>query len=258
MINIEIFTKPKIKNKNEDYADHNKSSFIVVDGATDKSGKTWNEKTGGQLVSELVAKSCLNSNLIGSKLVNQLNKEVRKLYEEIGKEDFDDPINRFTCGFVLGRINGDKIIITYLGDLGFRINGEIVYQEIKKVDIENAEKRSEYIKRTGNVDLSRDYIMQDIINQFEYQNNQNHELGYGVIDGTETPEKFVRVFEFNKSKIQLLEFFSDGYFEIPGGTTKDDWENIHYIVERLDPDKYLKYKSTKSKDDRTLMIIKFE
>ena len=51
--------------------------------------------------------------------------------------------------------------------------------------------------------------------------------------------------------------FTDGYFAIPNGVEIRDWEDSYKKVERDDPDKYIKYKSTKSKDDRTIAVIKF-
>lgn len=259
MVQVEVFTKGKIKNRNEDYTAHNDTSFVIVDGATDKSGNRYNGKTGGELVAKLVSKSCLESDLNGVDLVDFLNSKVKDLYDKLGiLNKIQDPINRFTCDFILVRKNNDKIIVTYLGNLGFRINGKEDYQETKLIDKLTSEERSRYIKETGDIKGSREHIMPLLLKQFEYQNSDNHKLGYGVIDGTKTPHKFVEVFEYKKDDVKIIELFSDGYFDIPKGTTIKDWEDTHNKIEELDSDKYLKYKSTKSKDDRTIMIIRFE
>jgi len=54
-----------------------------------------------------------------------------------------------------------------------------------------------------------------------------------------------------------MELFSDGYFDIPQEVSIEAWEKSFEKVEKEDPDKYKKYKSTKSKDDRTIAIIRF-
>jgi hypothetical protein len=96
-----------------------------------------------------------------------------------------------------------------------------------------------------------------LIEQFKYQNNPTHPLGYGVIDGTETPEKFVKLFRFPIDSIRTVELFTDGYCSVPDKASIKEWEKLFKTVEEEDPDKWLKYISTKSKDDRTIAIIKF-
>jgi len=258
MVNVKTFSKGKIENRNEDYFDYNKNNFAIADGATDKSGRKYNNKTGEELVSNIVVKECLLTNLNGIELVNHINKKVNELYKDLKiLDDIQDPKYRFSCVFICVRIKADKIIITYLGDLGFRINGTEIYQEIKQIDIENSETRSKYIQETNDVKGSRNHIMSLLLKQFKYQNNPQEHLGYGVIDGTKTPSKFVKTFEYDIKKIKTIELFTDGYFDIPHEVSIKSWEKIFEKVEKEDPDKWKKYKSTKSKDDRTIAIIEF-
>ena len=257
MIQVQTFSKGKTQEKNEDYFDYNDTCFVIADGVTDKSDKKYGGKTGGELISRLVVKQALSSALTGVSLINFLNKKVSELYKDLGiTNDIKDPKYRFACGCIVVKIVKEKIIITYIGDLGFRINGNKIHQEIKQLDIDNAEERSGYIKKTGDINGSREHIMPSLLKQFEYQNNPHHTLGYGVVDGTDTPSKFVKVFEYPKDEIHMIELFSDGYFAVPSGNTIASWEDAFEKVEKEDPDKYKKYKSTKSKDDRTIAIIK--
>jgi serine/threonine protein phosphatase PrpC len=166
-------------------------------------------------------------------------------------------VNRFTCGFVLARIVGEKLIITYLGDCGFRINGKELYKFEKQLDIDHAEMRAKFINETGDVEGGYAHVKPSIINQFQFQNDPDHELGYGALDGTSTPEKFVEVFEYNLDQVKTLELFTDGYFDYPDKPTVEEWEKTYERVEKEDPGKYLKYKSVKSRDDRTVMIVNF-
>jgi len=258
MVKVQTFSKGKIENKNEDYFDYDKTCFVIADGATDKSGRKYDGKTGGELVSRIVVKECLSTNLNGIKLVNHLNNKIKLLYTELNILNvIKDARFRFTCGFICVRILDNKVFITYLGDLGFRINGSEIYQEKSQIDIDNSEIRSKYIRETNDVNGSRDHIMPLLLKQFEYQNNPQEPLGYGVIDGTDTPAKFVKTFEYDLDKIHTVELYSDGYFDVPQEVSIEAWENTFEKVENKDPDKWKKYKSTKSKDDRTISIIQF-
>ncbi len=258
MIKVQTFSKGKIENKNEDYFDYNNTCFVIADGATDKSGIKYDDKTGGELVSRIVVKECLSTSLNGISLVNHLNNKVKELYTDLNIiDEIQNPKFRFTSGFICVRIIYNKVLITYLGDLGFRINGSEVYQETKQTDIDNSEARSKYIRETNDVSGSRDHIMPLLLKQFEYQNNPQEPLGYGVIDGTDTPSKFVKTFEYDLEKIHTIELFSDGYFDVPQEISIEAWERTFEKVEKEDPDKWKKYKSTKSKDDRTIVIIQF-
>lgn len=258
MAHVQIFSKGKVEDRNEDFFGYTETCFVIADGATDKSGKLYDRKTGGEIVSRLVVREALLSSLVGIELVDFLNKKVHEAYRHYGITDvIADPKYRFTCGFICVRLLGHRVIVTYLGDLGFRVNGVSVYQEVKQIDIDNANRRSRYIKETGDLRGSREHIMPFLVGQFKYQNNADDIMGYGVIDGSETPEKFIKVFEYNIANITSIELFSDGYFAVPKEVTIDGWEQMHLLVEREDPDKWLKYPSVKSKDDRTIAILTF-
>ncbi len=216
---VQTFTRGKSEERNEDFFGSTEDSFVIADGATDKSGKKYDGKTGGELASRLVVQESLMSTLTGAELVNHLNAKIGDLYSKLNiTESTKDPKYRFSCGFICVRAAGDKILITYLGDAGFRINGKDVYREVKQVDIDNAEERARFIEQTGDVPASRNHIMPRLIKQL----------------------------------------FTDGYFAIPEEPTMEAWEKLHAQVEQEDPDKWKKYKSTKQKDDRTVAIISFD
>lgn len=255
---VEYFSKGKNNKLNEDYFDYNDKNFVIADGATDKNGKKYSNKTSGEIISRLVVKEALKSSLNGVKLINLINKKTYFLYKQLNiLNKTVDPKFRFSCCVVVARIVKENLIVTQLGDSGFRINCKDIFLNIKQIDINNAKKRAEYIRKTGNIIGSRDYIVPTLLNQFKYQNNPNHRLGYGVIDGIYTPSKFIKVFKFFMNKVNTVELFTDGYLSVPNKTTINDWEKIHKKIEKEDPYKYKKYLSVKSKDDRTVAIIKF-
>jgi serine/threonine protein phosphatase PrpC len=254
-----VFTAGKSPERNEDFYGSNETTFVVADGATDQSGRKYDGQTGGEIASRLVVETCLESQLEGSALVELINDKVAGLYHRFGVADLiSDPKYRFSCVFVAARLSGHELMVTSLGDVGFRVNSKEVHLEIKQIDIDNAEARARYIAETGDVVGSRAYVVPLVIGRYKHQNNPDHKLGYGVIDGTHTPEKYIRTFVFKLNEVKTLEIFTDGYFAIPEGSTIKDWEEAYQQVEREDPDKWRKYKGTKSHDDRTVMVVGFD
>ncbi len=88
-------------------------------------------------------------------------------------------------------------------------------------------------------------------------NDPIHPIGHGELTGGLVPKKYIHTEEFDLSEIGTLELFTDGYFKVPDEVSIDAWERSYQEVEREDPHKYKQYKSTKSKDDRTIMIVRF-
>ena len=258
-VRVAVFTRGKSEERNEDSFGSNGSSFVLADGATDKSGRLYEGKSGGEIASELVVSESLAASLNGVELIEHLNEKLADLYKKLGiEDDMKDALFRFTCTLICARVIAGKIAITCVGDSGFRINGDFLHLNENAVNIMNAQERSEYIEKTGDVAGSRNHIMPLLHGQFEYQNSSDHPLGYGVVDGTSTPSRFVKVFEYDRDEIHTLEIFSDGYFAVPEETTIEAWERLNDDVEEEDPYKYKRYKSTKEKDDRTVAILAFD
>jgi len=252
---IKSFTKGKNDPKNEDYFGYNENTIVLSDGATDKSGQLFAGRSGGEIISEFIVEKTLKVGFNGVELVRYLSDEIMKLYKDINPKALSDSTFRFAATLICVRIESNKISVTQIGDSAFRINGVDLYKNDKLIDELNAQARSLYIKKTGDVVGGRDYILPLLKQQHVYQNNAKEILGYGVIDGTEVPNEFVKFFEFAKEDIQTIELISDGYFSIPNESTIETYEKKNKEVEQEDPDKWKKYKSTKSKDDRTVVII---
>jgi hypothetical protein len=258
-MHVDVFTQGKTKDKNEDFFGYDDTTFVVADGATDKSGKIYDGKTGGEIVSDMIVKTCLSSKLNGTELVDQINTQIAEIYKtlEITKDTTLNAKYRFSGTFVCLRRVGTEIIITALGDVGYRLNGVEAFTEQKQIDTDNAKIRATYIKNTGDVTGSRRLLYPHLIKQFAYQNIPSHILGYGAIDGTPTPEKYVNLFYYPASLIKTIEIFTDGYYySLPKtGQSIQDWEEMIKKIDQEDPHKYKTYKSTKSLDDRTVMTI---
>ncbi len=255
IFDIEAFSEAKNSDKgNEDFYGYNDNTIVISDGATDKSGQLYDGKTGGYLLSRLVVEECLNTDLNGFELIGHLNKKASKLYEKINTQALKDVNYRFYATIVCLRIIDNKIIVTLVGDSGFRIDGISYYQE-KTVDYLLSGIRAEYINKTGDIENSREFILPLLKRQLTYTNNESHPLGYGMLDGISVPEKFIKIYEFSLDEIKIVELFTDGYMAQPEKIGKIKyWEDSYQTVEKTDPNKFLKYKSTKTKDDRTILI----
>lgn len=275
--------------RNEDFFGYKDTSFVIADGATDKSGKSYFGKTSGEIASRLAVKVVLENDLDGRGLIDCINSRIDQLYEELGvKQDVEeDPKLRFSTTLVCARIEGDKLVVTKLGDSGFRINGEDVYYEGKKIDDFTSTIRSQYIEDTGDIEGGRDEIRDFLNEQGKFRNQppgevppdligdwreKANELGmsleeftYGKLEGvTEVSDSYVDTYEFNLSDVDKLELFTDGYFKVPEGDQVEDWEKCFSKVEKEDPGKWKKYPSTKgtaddnrATDDRTIAVINF-
>jgi hypothetical protein len=258
--NIESFTEAKNPNKpesNEDFWGVNSATIVISDGATDKSGNVkFNNLTGGQIASQIVTEVCLDENSDKDNLAEEANAAIANLYNLNGI-DTSNPLNRIAASLLCARVDGEDLVITQVNNSGFRINGETIYMPETKCDVLHAQARSDYIKLTGDIAGSRDYIMPLLQRQLTmYQNSETHPLGYGVIDGTKTPEKFINIYKFPLNQIHTLELFTDGYTKIPVGTSVDDWEAAFKKVQEQDPNRYLEFPATKVADDRTVLILR--
>jgi serine/threonine protein phosphatase PrpC len=257
-MNTVVFTEGKNPPRNEDAAGYNDTSWVLCDGSTDKFGKLHDGKGGGEIASQLVLRAALETDLVGKPLVDQATEVLAGFYRQSHPEALDNPQARFATTLVCARLAGDKLHVTQVGDSAFRINQDRTFFSSKKIDSLTARLRAQYIELTDDIKGSRDFIMPLLQNQLAYSNNPDHPLGYGVIDGTPVPERFIVTHEFAASEVQTLEIFSDGYYDIPDTASVEAYESLHARIEAEDPYKYKAYPATKPSDDRTVMIVRFQ
>ncbi len=93
--------------------------------------------------------------------------------------------------------------------------------------------------------------------------NKVHALGFPAVNGTTIPKELIVQFDRNRTAINTIELFSDGYFSRPMGTTVQAWEQRFREVEHIDPNKIGLFSSTKGSngqvfsDDRTIVVLDF-
>jgi len=158
MPKVIAFSKGKTSVSNEDHFGYNESTFIVADGATDKSGKKYKGKTGGEIISQLVVKKCLSSKKTGLSLVKELNEDVKKMYRSKNPAALRGGFYLYSSTLLCAKIKKQDLIITQVGETSFRINGKKVYTNFKLYDELVPGLRAEYIKKTGDVKNSRAFI----------------------------------------------------------------------------------------------------
>lgn len=249
------FSAGKTKDKNEDCVGYTSNTIVVADGASDVTGEKYKGKTGGEIASSVVVKSCLSTTKNGYELIRILNQNLKEKFKKYTSGSEYDLASGPAATVVCARISKEEIVITQLGDTMFRINENRVYKDNKLIDELITGVRINYISKTNDLKHSRDLVIPLVKYQRRFlQNNKNHPLGYGVIDGGETPRKFIKAHKFKLQDVKTIEIFTDGYFAIPKKASIGAWEKMHQQVEKEDPYKYKKYKSTKPKDDRTIVV----
>jgi hypothetical protein len=172
---------------------------------------------------------------------------------------------------VAARAVGDRLVVTQVGDSFFRINGT-VYENNKAVDTIRASERIKKIQELARlrpdgvptkVDIAagREAIQDELNKQHLLQNNIDDPLGYGVLDGTTVPDRFVKVYEFELDAVSSLELVSDGYYgAFPDDATVPAWEAVHRRQLETDPYNIGEFPSTKGSsngrpgDDRAVII----
>ena len=183
----------------------------------------------------------------------ELNAAVAALLQSHGVEA--DSGVRPGCVFSCLRIRDDRLIVTRVGDIGVRVNGGAISVNHALVDDLTSAARAHYIRATGDVAGGRNFILPLLQAQLAYRNNPEHPLGYGVIDGGVTPDKFVSTEVLALTDVRQIEVFTDGYPAAPvSGGGIEDWERRYRDVMEEDPDRCGTYPSTKANDDRTLII----
>lgn len=280
---VEGFSQGKRLSGNEDkFIVNPRARMIgVIDGASAKSPFKFNGVTGGEFASSTIAGilNSLEEPLFGEELIETLTAKFNEKLDpllfdgELARSNFVRP----SAALTLATLVGDKIMVTQLSDVAFCLNGdrEKIYNSPIAVDDQFVKERINALWRAMEQDPNisvKDFLKTGVdsyvdllqLQGEEYENNPNHPLGYGAIDGRPIPKKFIKVYEFDAKEVQTLEIFSDGYFKQGNEPTIDSWEEAFREVEREDPYKILKYQGVKGSlpgvhwtDDRTLLIANF-
>jgi hypothetical protein len=265
--NFEVitFAEGKMPSRNEDVVAVGDKYLVIADGATDKTGLQFEKdpetglyKTGGEIAASIAAAIAGASEKTGLALVQEVTDGIRSYYAEHNPEALTDSAYRFATTIVAARIVGDRFVVTQVGDSLFRINGTTVYENNKAVDKLRASERIRKIQELAelrpngiptelDIAAGREAIQDELNKQHLLQNNVDDPLGYGVLDGTAVPDRFVKIYDFPLDSITTFELVSDGYYgAFPDEATVPAWEAVHRRQLETDPYNIDEFPSNKS------------
>lgn len=237
-------------------------NFIaVIDGATAKHPRLFNGKAGGRAAAEAVYSTLETLNPDTS-----VYEAVKKITEKIGSlyEPYEEKCSAVASAIIYS--NHQKEVWS-IGDCQCIINGEKHLHE-KEIDRILSEQRAlvikEAVKNGATVqellinDVGREAILPRIKEQHKFANTEG-EFGFGVLNGTPVPQKFITTYNVKENDIVILA--SDGYPVLCHTLEESEQRLAKELFEN--PLCYNGYKSTKglnpkniSFDDRT--YIKFK
>ena len=252
------------------YSDH---FLAVFDGATDKSGKSYNGDKGGRVARDIILGVFRNlpSDAAPMDVLTAINKEYQAFYAANTDLDFEkNPLFRPTATLIWYSFARNELVA--VGDSKARVDGAMYNDGSKMVDILNSDLRVKVIRElnlsaddVAKNDLGRFYIMPLLTKQSEFQNNPDapEAFQYWAIDGFPIPEDKLVRFAFDK-RPSLIELSTDGYETLPGAAEVEEYEAELARLLQDDPMR-IKNPSTKgiqkgnvSFDDRAVLIWRAE
>lgn len=245
--------------------------LAVFDGATDKSGKSYDGKKGGRVAEEIIEGvfKSLPADASKEEVLARINAAYQSFYQAHPDMDFvKNPLWRPTATLIWYSFERKELVA--IGDSKARVDGVPINNTAKLVDVFNSDLRVQVIKAlklsdadVAANDLGRFYILPLLERQSEFQNNPKapKALQYWAIDGFPIPAEEIRVWHYAKTP-KVIELSSDGYENYPQGHDVSSYEAAFAKFLKEDPQR-IKNPSTKglqagnvSFDDRSVLIYK--
>lgn len=188
--------------------------IAMIDGATSKTLHDVKGMTGGSFVAKVI-QECLPrmpGALDGAELVEAITQKVDALLPDIAwKQERPNAVAAI--------LSLQSMSITTVGDIGVMINGHGAFHE-KEIDQVMSRARSAYsqaiiaehphrLEQLRSSDPGREFIFPLLSSQHVFQNNAESAYGYGCIDGTSVPMKFIEVANISSGDEVVLA--TDGY-----------------------------------------------
>lgn len=266
------FSEGKLGNpeKSEDLSFCNEDFAMVVDGATNVTGKLINGKAPGRLAAELIQETVktlpAQTNL--EDMLQAINKKMQQAYfendliEEIEKARWMAPSASL---IVYSKYFHE---IWQIGDCQLLMNGKL-YKNEKEIDSISANARSMFleaeIKKGKTIeellihDTGWEYIQPLIQQQYYLQNDSANQYGFAVVNGYPIDLAAVNVIKVPVETEEII-LASDGYPSLK--STLEETEECLRQTLQEDPLCFRQYKSSKglikgnrSFDDRLYLKI---
>lgn len=276
---VEVLSVGKHKNfplLNEDGWIATENTFAVIDGSAPRVDLKFDGKSSARFATEVVKKVLLatNPSINGKELVVEITDALNKEIDRVGIRDLIQKAKEICPAalFTAARILEERIVVTALGDVSCRINGQVIHSCNFKTEelmiakrikaMRRAKEKNQSISDENLIMVGREAIKEDLKEQvIKYFNNPKSELGLGIINEESVPDKFIKTYVFDLEDIKTLELFSDGYFILPKLAEIEAWEEAFFVGEKEDPLRWEKYPAVKGvmpgiySDDRTIVIV---
>ena len=243
----------------------------VIDGSTSKGTVKYMDKSTGRAASEYIAhyiEHILDEDADIRAFADGATAVIHNAYISAGVADMvhEKAENRMTASTVV--YSRKRKEIWMIGDCQCLVDN-VLHTNGKKIDdvlafmraavIALAQKRGASVSDILKHDVGREAIMPFLREQCAFQNDaQAGEFGYGVIDGFEIPERFLKVIDVSDARSIVLA--SDGYPKLMPTLAESECELNRLIAE--EPLMTGKFKATKgltagqcSFDDRSYLRL---
>jgi len=143
--------------------------YAVIDGATDKSGRTYDGQTGGQIAGRILEDVLRNVDRDSGRfeavptsiILDRVNRRLRNRYRALGIADVirREPWHRFSAQASIAIERNGVYRFIIIGDTGLRLNGKEIFFNPKPGDIICAQLRvavHRYLTESGASDSTAD------------------------------------------------------------------------------------------------------
>ena len=246
---------------------------VVIDGATSKTERRWDGKTGGRIAAEIITEAFdhIPPAATARQTVDILTAAIQALYKQYDVVEIveTEPVQRAIACFVA--VSFERKEVWLVGDCQCLLDQERI-QETKRIDDIAANARSFFleaevaqgktIEELHKHDTGREFILPLLERQMYFQNNSTSQYWFPVIDGFDVPDEGIHI-ESLPTDIETIILASDGYPYLKGSL--EESEQALQELLRDDPLLFRKYRSTKglsddniSYDDRSYLKLKMK
>ncbi len=226
----------------------------MVDGATSKTERRWDGKTGGRIAARTLKEAFarIPPDATAREAVDILTAAIKDLYEryQVLETVRTNPVQRATACVVA--LSFARKEVWFVGDCQCLLNQERILNE-KTIDTITANARSMFleaeiaqgktIEELLQHDTGRDFILPLLERQMLFQNNPAaSQYGFSIIDGFTVSDEGIRIHPL-PAEIQTIVLASDGYPSLKE-TLEASEKALHEILHG-DPLLFRMYKTTK-------------
>ena len=231
------------------------SFAAIIDGATSKTDRRWNGKTGGRIAAETLKEAFdhIPADATARQTVDLLTAAIQKVYRQYDLLETikRNAVQRITASFVALSIQRKEV--WFVGDCQCLLNQELI-RNTKDIDEITANARALFLateiaqgktlEELRQHDTGREFILPLIERQMIFQNNPSAGSYWcSVIDGFHVPDEGIRILSLPEST-ETVVLASDGYPYL-----KDTLMASEQALQELlqdDPMLFRHYKTTKS------------